>query len=159
MSPVAPIFVHASAAVVAEAGVIVRGPSGSGKTSLVLSLVAQARRDGMFARVVADDRVGLARYGERLVARPHPAASGLIERRFLGVVPVVHEPACVVRLVVDLVAQACAAAPVDRLPEPEARRTTVAGVVLPRLRLASGGCGEARCALILYQLASARLRA
>ena len=85
--------VHASTLVVGEHGVLVRGPSGSGKTRLVLALMAEAGRDA-FARLVADDRTLLSRHAGRIVARPHPAIAGLVERRGLGIVTVPSEPAC-----------------------------------------------------------------
>ena len=124
-------FVHASALVVGEAGLLVRGPSGSGKTGLALRLLDEGRRDGRFTALVADDRVALSVRGGRLLARPHPAIAGLAERRGYGVVPVDHEPACVVRLVIDLVPAEAA----ERLPGPAGLRTVIAGIVLPRLAL------------------------
>ena len=124
--------VHASAVVVGEAGVLIRGPSGAGKTTLALALAREARRAGLFARLVADDRVRLTAIHGRLIAEAPDAIAGLAEIRGLGVVAEPHCPAAVVRLVIDL-----GAAPL-RSPEPDALRTAVAGVSLPRLPVAGG---------------------
>ncbi len=128
-------FVHATALVVGEAGLLIRGRPGSGKTSLALALIADGTRDGRYARLVGDDRVGLTVAGGRLVARPHPAVAGRVEVRGLGVLSVEHEPACVVRLVVDL-----ASDPADLGPRcPERPPTaTLLGVNCPALVLRAG---------------------
>ncbi|WP_165359473.1 HPr kinase/phosphorylase [Lichenibacterium minor] len=130
-----PLHLHASAAVLGERGVLIRGASGAGKTSLALALVEHARTRGAFARIVADDRTLVTRHGDRLVARPHPAVAGRVERRGIGIgiVPVDHEPACVVALVVDLVAGRP-----ERMPEPGALQCEVGGIVLPRIAVAAG---------------------
>ena len=129
----APENLHASTAVIGEIGVLVRGASGSGKTRLVLALVEAARREGRFARLVADDRTLVCAYGDRVVARPHPTLAGLVERRGLGIVPVEHEPACLLGLVVDLIEDLP-----PRWPEPGSRESLVAGAPLPRLAMAAG---------------------
>ncbi|MGO4816379.1 hypothetical protein AB4156_43500, partial [Cupriavidus sp. 2MCAB6] len=59
--------VHASTIAIGEAGIIIRGPSGAGKSVLALALIALARQDGLFARLVADDRTELNATGGRLV--------------------------------------------------------------------------------------------
>ncbi len=140
---------HASALVVGEAGILVRGASGAGKSRLALALVAEARRGGGFACIVADDRTLVRHRSGRLVARPHPALAGLVERRGLGIVPVDHEPACVLALAVDIVEGWP-----DRLPDAAARRCEVARVVLPRLAVGAGSSTPDTVALILALLAS-----
>ena len=119
---------HATTLVVGEAGLLIQGPAGAGKTRLALAVVADVRRAGRFAAIVADDRTLVTPYGDRLVARPHPAVAGLVERRGLGVEPVEHEPACVLALAVDLVEGWG-----ERWPEPESRVCTICGIALPRL--------------------------
>jgi serine kinase of HPr protein (carbohydrate metabolism regulator) len=119
---------HASAVLVGEAGVLIRGASGAGKTQLALALIAEAERAGLFARLVGDDRIGLTAAGDRLVARPHPAIAGHVERRGLGLAPLAHEGAGMIRLVVD-----CLDREPARLPEPEDMVTQIEGVTLPRL--------------------------
>jgi HPr kinase/phosphorylase len=143
------LSLHASTLVVGEAGILIRGASGAGKTRLALGLVAQARLAGGFARLVADDRTLVVRHRDRLVARPHPAVAGLVERRGLGIEAVEHEPACVLDLAVDLVEGWP-----DRLPEPAARRCEIARVVLSRLAVAAGASTPDAVALILAGLAA-----
>ena len=102
--PQASEYVHATALVLGEFGLLLRGPSGAGKSALSLQLVADWRARGAFAALVGDDRVALeARHG-RLIARPHPSIRGMIEARGLGLLRVAYEPACVLRAVVDLLA-------------------------------------------------------
>jgi serine kinase of HPr protein (carbohydrate metabolism regulator) len=119
---------HASAVLVGEAGVLIRGASGAGKTQLALALIAEAERAGHFARLIGDDRIGLIASGGRLIARPHPAIAGHVERRGLGLAPVAHEGAGTIRLVVD-----CLETEPPRLPEPEDMVILIEGVTLPRL--------------------------
>ena len=93
---------HGCVVLVGEAGVLIRGASGAGKSALALALIEAAGRAGLFARLVADDRVLLRAACGRLLARPHPALAGRVEKRGEGIVAVEHEPCGVVRCVVDL---------------------------------------------------------
>lgn len=128
--------VHASCVLLGEAGVLIRGPSGSGKSALCLALLDRFFLEGRHARLVGDDRIRLEAHHGRLVARPHPALAGLIEIRGLGIRRLAaHAPAAVLRLVVDLVAEA--ARMPDRLPEMSAT-ALILGVALPRLVLEPG---------------------
>ena len=127
-----PVRLHASAVVIGETGILIRGESGAGKTSLALALLREATRSGCFGRLVADDTVVIAACHDRIVARPHPRTAGRVERRGIGITPIDHEPACVLRLIVDLVT---AATTPPRLPDPETLRTILIGVELPRLLL------------------------
>jgi len=126
---------HANALVLGEAGLLVRGPSGAGKSSLTLSLIAAAQARGRFAALVADDRVVLEEAHGRLIASPHPAIAGMIEIRGAGIVSRPFEPACVLRLVVDLFLPE---KPPPRLPETDANEAILCGVAVPLLRLQSG---------------------
>ncbi len=141
--------VHASTLVVGEHGILIRGPSGAGKSRLALALVAQAGHDA-FARLVADDRTLVWRHHDRLVARPHPAIAGLVERRGLGVLVNVNEPACRVSLVIDIVVEAWP----PRMPDPGENTTTLAGVDLPCLSVASRASTSDAVGLILTRLAT-----
>lgn len=128
--PLAPEYFHANALVLGEFGLLLRGPPGAGKSGLTLRLVADWRARGAFAALVGDDRVALeARHG-RLIARPHPSIRGMIEARGLGVVRVDHEPACVLRAVIDLLA--FEESP-KRYPDEGESRTELSGVTLPRM--------------------------
>ncbi|MFL5080923.1 MAG: HPr kinase/phosphorylase, partial [Microvirga sp.] len=104
--------VHATCVVIGEAGILIRGLSGTGKSSLALQLLTDAARAGRFGRLVGDDRVEIAALNGRLVARPVEPIEGRLEVRGVGIVGLAHEPAAVVRLVVD-----CAAEALVRLPE------------------------------------------
>jgi HPr kinase/phosphorylase len=126
--------IHASAVLIGAKAVLIRGPSGSGKSRLAWDLL-QAAAQGVlpFARLVADDRAQVEACSGRLLVRPAPALAGLIELRGLGIRKTAYEPLAVVALVVDL-----AAADAGRLPLPEAGKTTISGVKLPRLVVAAG---------------------
>lgn len=143
----APPAIHATAVVVGETGVLLRGPSGAGKSALALALIEIGARRGLFARLVADDRVRLAAVGGRLLAAPHPAIAGRIERRGQGIEALPHLPRAVIGLVVDIAADA------PRLPEPADRRATIAGVEIDRM--AVGGDPLAAAAAILARLRTA----
>lgn len=119
---------HATCVAVGEAGILIRGASGAGKSRLALEILEAARGRGLFARLVADDRVRVENRHGRLVARPHPAIAGRIERRGVGILALPHLDAAVLRLVVDL-----AATSPPRLPEPEALDARILRVRLPRL--------------------------
>lgn len=148
-------YIHASAAVIDEAGILVRGPSGSGKTGLVLDLVDEARWTGRFARLVGDDRIGLWGHGDRLVARAHPTLAGLVERRGHGIGAIDVLEACVIRLVVDLCDETTLPA-LPRLPEPGTLTAEIFGRRLPRLALPARGNGRIACRLVFHSLGSFR---
>ncbi|MBI3436575.1 MAG: HPr kinase/phosphatase C-terminal domain-containing protein [Proteobacteria bacterium] len=124
---------HASAVLLGARGVLIRGPSGCGKSRLAWALVEAARHPGgLFARLIADDRVHVVASHGRLVARAPAALAGLIEIRGLGIRRLPYEPCAVIDLVVDLTAaDAC------RLPSPPARQSSIAGVALMRLAVAA----------------------
>lgn len=123
---------HASAVLIGAHAALIRGPSGAGKSRLAFDLIQIAgRRDLPFARLVADDRAILEVHGGRLLVRPAPSLAGLIEVRGLGIRRLPFEPMAVVGVVIDL-----AASDAERLPPPEAGRTAVSGIELPRLAVA-----------------------
>ena len=138
--------IHATTVAIGESGVLIRGPSGAGKSTLALALIAQARQAGLFSRLVADDRTALSARGGRLLARPVPPLEGLIERRGLGLTPEPHQPAIVLRLIVDLSGTEPA-----RMPEPEDLVESLAGIDLPRLAV-MGRAGDERMVLAALRL-------
>ena len=142
------VTIHAAAVVVAEAGVLIRGVSGAGKSSLALAVVDAAAARGLFARLVADDRVLLTPRHGRLIARPHPAIAGRVERRGQGIALIGHESAAVLRCVVDFAAAIGTSGAPDRMAAAEAQCATLAGVELPRLVVPTG-LGAAETARIL----------
>lgn len=81
---------------IAGRGVLIEGQPGAGKSSLALALMDRG------AMLVGDDGVSLARDGTRLIARPAPATSGLLEVRNLGVIAVPIEESVPVALVLVL---------------------------------------------------------
>jgi len=126
--------VHASAVLVGERAVLIRGPSGSGKSRLAFDLILAGRTGQVpTAVLVGDDRVHLDTAGEQLWVRPARQLAGLIEIRGLGIRQCPFAAEAVVGLVVDL-----AADDAERLPTPEALRTRLNGVILPRIPVADG---------------------
>ena len=129
--------IHASAVLVGAKAALIRGPAGSGKSQLVWQLIEAAMHGGLgalpFARLVADDRALVQACGGRLVVRPAAELAGLLEIRGLGIRRLPYEPVAAVGLVVDL-----AAADAERYPAAEAEKTSIDGVFLPRLAIASG---------------------
>ncbi|MBP0573278.1 HPr kinase/phosphatase C-terminal domain-containing protein, partial [Mycobacterium tuberculosis] len=141
--------IHASAVVLGDAGILVRGASGSGKSTLVLDLLEDARRDGIAAALVGDDRVALATEAGRLIAKAVPRLKGQVEVRGLGIVAVPAADQVPIRLVVDIGAE-----PAERLPAPETRVTTVLGVTVARLYLCQREPRAARLVRLALGLAA-----
>lgn len=126
--------IHASAVLVGAKAVLIRGPSGAGKSRLAWDLLQAAEQGSLpFARLVVDDRALVEARDGRLLVRPAPTLTGMIEIYGLGVRQLPHEPVATVGLVVDL-----AAPDADRLPPDEARNTVISGITLPRLSVATG---------------------
>ena len=121
--------IHASAVLVGAHAALIRGPSGCGKSRLALALLQSMP----IARLVADDRAHIEARGERLLVRPAAPLAGLLEVRGLGLRQLPFEPVAVVGFVVEL-----AVAAAERLPDADARKTAIEGVVLPRLAVAPG---------------------
>jgi serine kinase of HPr protein (carbohydrate metabolism regulator) len=126
--------VHASAVQVGNRAVLIRGPSGAGKSRLAFELLL-AGRSGQIppAVLVGDDRLHLLTRDGQLLVRPAPQLAGLIEIRGLGIRRCDFIAQAVVGLVVDL-----AAADAERLPPPEALKTRIQGVEIPRIPVESG---------------------
>lgn len=142
-------FVHATALVVGEAGIVIRGPSGAGKSRLALLLLDEAPRRGRFARLVGDDRVQVRVAGPHVVASPHPDVARLLERRTQPFGRLPYETCCVVRLVVDLHPPTV---PLPRYPDEDQPTTDLAGLGgLPLLRL-QGPPDALSCCLVLEAL-------
>jgi len=126
--------IHASAVLVGPKAALIRGPAGSGKSRLVWDLLQAAARGALpFARLVADDRALVEACAGRLLVRPAPALAGMIEIRGFGIKRLAYEPLAAVGLVVDLAAEDTA-----RHPGPQATKTAIGGVDLPRRAVAPG---------------------
>jgi len=121
-------FVHASAVIVGEAGLLIRGASRSGKSRLTLTLIETAS-PSRFIRLVGDDRIGLEARHRRLIGRAHPSILGQIERRGDGIETLAYEPAAVMRLIIHLL-------PHDRFSHAEpAADVTLCNISIPVLCL------------------------
>lgn len=139
---------HATALIVGEHGVLLRGASGSGKSALALALIDLARARGRFARLVGDDRVLVEARGGRLIARPHDAIAGRIERFGSGVEDCAFEPAAVIALTVDLLAAPGPA----RMPQDDELEARIENVLIPRFPLGGGWGPQNRAAAVLARL-------
>jgi HPr kinase/phosphorylase len=125
--------VHATCALIDEAGVLIRGAPGAGKSTLARELVALALLQGRFARLVSDDRTRLAALHGRLVATALAATAGRLEARGVGILSVPHESRAVVRLVIELSTEEP-----SRLPAPDESATTLCGIMVSCIRARSG---------------------
>ena len=119
--------VHGSALVIGDAGILVRGASGAGKSSLVLRLIAAARAEGRFARLVADDRVVLSLRHGRILMRSPAVTRGLIEIRGGGLAKIEHLDGAVLRLIVNIDPDA------PRYPDEETGTALLHAVTVPCL--------------------------
>jgi serine kinase of HPr protein (carbohydrate metabolism regulator) len=128
------INIHATAIVIGKRGLIFTGPSGSGKSMLAFTCLAAAKRQGVFAALVADDQVFISRRGERLVAHRPEATAGLIELRGSGIARIES----VAEAELDLAIKVISLPQDDRLP-PENERFPIDGLgELPLIRIWSG---------------------
>lgn len=113
---------------------LIRGPSGSGKSRLAFDLIL-AGRAGQSAKatLIGDDRVRLKPLDGTIIVQNVPELAGLIEIRGLGIRKIEAASDAIVSLVVDL-----SASDAERLPPPEALKTIIFGVELPRIPVAAG---------------------
>lgn len=126
--------VHASAVRVGNRAVLIRGPSGAGKSRLAFDLILAGRAGQVAtAMLIGDDRVHLTASEGRLMVRPALELAGLIEIRGLGIRRCDFVDEAAVDLVVDL-----AAADAERLPPPEALKTRISGINIPRIPVGIG---------------------
>lgn len=138
---------HASALVIGERGLLLMGPSGAGKSALAGRLIAEARAQGLFARLIGDDRVAIARVGNRLLVSGHPAIAGRIEQRGIGILPAEPLEKAVLSGVVALEATP------ERLPDSAAREIGIEGIRLPRLVIRDDRDLAAKAHLVLDWMA------
>ncbi|MDO9060427.1 MAG: HPr kinase/phosphatase C-terminal domain-containing protein [Bradyrhizobium sp.] len=137
--------VHASAVLVGDRAVLIRGPSGAGKSRLAFDLILAGRAGQIAASVlVGDDRLHLEQNDGQLLARPARELAGLIEIRGLGIFNCDFTPQAIVGLVVDL-----SAADAERLPPPEALKTLILGIEVPRI---PAGIGVSSLPLVIAAL-------
>ncbi len=122
---------HAGCIVIATNGVLIRGVSGSGKSSLALKLIEQARANGTFSALVADDQTLLSDKNCQLIARCPAAIAGRSEIRGYGIADVPNLPSTIVHLVVELVS----AEIIARMPDDQS--ITLSGIRLPLIHVPS----------------------
>lgn len=127
--------IHASAVLSGDRAILIRGPSGAGKSRLAFQLILAGRAGQLpVTRLIGDDRVRLAKSDDgALLVRGVAELAGQIEIRGLGLRTMDFATEGRVGLVVDL-----AAADAERLPPPQALRTVISGVEVPRLPVAAG---------------------
>lgn len=126
--------VHASAVLVGARAVLIRGASGSGKSRLALGLILAGRAGQLPETIlIGDDRIRLTVNDDTLLVRGVPELAGKIEVRGLGIRTLGFAPEGHVGLVVDL-----GAGDAERLPPPQALRTMVLGLEIPRIPVAVG---------------------
>lgn len=126
--------IHGSAVRVGDQAVLIRGPSGAGKSRLAFDLIL-AGRSGQLPEttLVGDDRLFVTPHRNGLLVRPPPELEGMIEIRGLGIRRCAFVAEAPVGLVIDLDAPDA-----ERLPPPEALRTTLLDVELARIPVAVG---------------------
>lgn len=121
--------IHATGLVIGDRGLLLTGESGSGKTTLALFLMDDAKRDGRFAALIADDQLFASAHGGALVCSPPPSIAGLVE--VCGAAP--RAVPFISQVVADLVIQLVPAEDAPRFSE--AQTIEIAGCMLPVLRL------------------------
>ena len=97
------IWIHASALNIETKGLLIRGPSRAGKSQLLLHLLDEADRKGLFGSLIADDRLGLYVQDGFLAAKPHPLIQGMVENRPLGIIKRPFLPTSRVHAVIDII--------------------------------------------------------
>lgn len=121
-------YLHASAVVIGDKGVLIAGPSGSGKSTLVRHLIDYALLRGRFAALIGDDRIAIEAVNGRILAKGHSKIAGLMEIRGTGMAATKFIPQAVIDLLVspETVIK-------TRLPDEGERSETLMGVRLPRI--------------------------
>lgn len=126
--------IHASAVLIGNQAALIRGPSGSGKSRLAFDLIVAGRAGQIpTTTLVGDDRIFLAQRNSKIIARAAPGLVGLIEIRGLGLRRCDFTAEAQVSFVIDL-----AADDAERMPPPEAFKTTILGIEIPRIPVGSG---------------------
>jgi len=141
------LTLHAGCVVIGETGVLITGTSGAGKSALARALIEAGTARGLFAALVADDRVLLTHHHGRLIARPHPLIAGLMEVRGVGIVPMPFEPRAVISHVADL-----CHGPLARMPDSTTTTTTLLGIARPCLQLDSAQSAPSHTSALLFWL-------
>lgn len=124
------INIHATVIVAGTAGLAFVGPSGCGKSSIAFTCLAEARAQGKYAALIADDRVDVSLQNGRIVASRPAAIAGLIELRHAGIVNAASQKSAVIdACVMPIGAEA------DRMPEENEDHQLAFGIRVPLLRI------------------------
>ena len=99
--------IHATCISIKKKGVLFLGKSGTGKSDMALKMIAYCQ-----ARLVADDRVDLRSYKDRLMATCPEKIKNLLEVRNVGIINLKAVKSAFVELAVELTT-----AQQERLPE------------------------------------------
>jgi serine kinase of HPr protein (carbohydrate metabolism regulator) len=124
-------LVHATAIVAGTNGYLFLGPSGSGKSRTALACIDDARHEGHFAALIADDQVILCLTQGGLIARCPPILTGQAEIRAAALVTVPHIAAARLHFAVQLVDPSRD----QRLPDIGDTHVFADNIALPLLRL------------------------
>jgi serine kinase of HPr protein (carbohydrate metabolism regulator) len=95
-------YVHATAVLVGDRGILISGPSGSGKSSIASELLRRAVGRGVFAALICDDQCLLQATSGRLVCAAPASLQGGLEVRGSGLHTVDFETCGVIHLAVEL---------------------------------------------------------
>ncbi|MBB3660449.1 serine kinase of HPr protein (carbohydrate metabolism regulator) [Rhizobium sp. BK650] len=125
------INIHATAIVIGKTGLLFTGPSGWGKSMTAFTCMAEARRQGLFSALVADDQVLLSKQDNAVIATCPPAIAGLIELRGTGIIRQNH----VAQAAMHIAILPGSPTGENRLPEEGETAVLAEGCELPVLRL------------------------
>ncbi|WP_421915022.1 HPr kinase/phosphorylase [Mesorhizobium sp.] len=134
---VQPDYIHATALLAGDRGILITGPSGSGKTTLALALISHLGQRGLFSRLIGDDQLIVDGRAGRLVCRAPLAIAGLAEVAGIGPRPLPYESAAVIDLHVRLVEEG----EMDRFQEDAC--DLIAGCPVSRIDLVRRGVSAA----------------
>jgi serine kinase of HPr protein (carbohydrate metabolism regulator) len=123
--------IHGTAIVVGKVGLLFLGPSGVGKSALAFACLASVKPLGLYAALVADDRVLLSRSDGGILAECPPSIAGLMEIRGTGIVQMAHTSSAPMHYAVLPGDPANAA----RLPDDDEWVDVSDGIRLPVIRL------------------------
>ncbi|MBW9056099.1 HPr kinase/phosphorylase [Rhizobium mesosinicum] len=125
------INIHGTAIVIGKTGLLFTGPSGWGKSMTAFTCMVEARRQGVFSVLVADDQVLLSKQDGAITAACPPAIAGLIELRGTGIVEQDH----ITQATIHFAVLPASATGENRIPLEGETVVLAEGFELPVLRL------------------------
>jgi serine kinase of HPr protein (carbohydrate metabolism regulator) len=127
------VNIHGTAIVVGETGLLFLGPSSVGKSSLAFACIASAKQLGLFASLIADDRVLVSERDGGLVAECPPSIAGLIEIRGTGILRI----SSVLSAKINFAVLPGDPATAERLPPEDEQVEVALAISLPVIRLST----------------------